>query len=321
MRNSLDLNALRVFERVAATGSFTATAHHFHRAVSSISRQINALESVLGQRLLYRHTRALSLTEAGQRYYEEVREILERLDLATESLIQPDARPGGTLRINGPVAFVRRQILPLLSDFQQAYPAISAELILTDTFSDPVREGSDVTFRIGRLADSGLVARRLAPMYYVLAAAPAYLDRAGTPATPAALLDHDCLIYQGAFGRQRWYHRAKGDDALEPLVVDGRLYSNDAESLVGAALLGRGIVLFPSWLLSDELRRGALRPLLADWHFEVTPQPQAIHVVSPEKRLRSPKVQVFLDYLFERIGARPHWDLWQEQPLPKDTSG
>lgn len=107
----MDLNALRVFEQVAATGSFTTTARHFHRAVSSVSRQIRGLEEAVGQPLLYRHTRAVTLTEAGIRYYEEVRDILEQLDFATEALAHPEAEPSGTLRINAPVAFGQRHLV------------------------------------------------------------------------------------------------------------------------------------------------------------------------------------------------------------------
>ncbi|GAB3674278.1 LysR family transcriptional regulator [Salinisphaera aquimarina] len=314
MSKSPDLNALRLFERVAATGSFTATAHHFQLAVSSVSRQIATLEKTLGQRLLYRHTRAVSLTDAGERYYDEVREALERLDLATEALGDRGAQPGGTLRINGPVAFMRRQIVPLLSRWQARYPAIHAELLLTDTFTDPVREGSDITFRIGTLADSGLVARRLASMHYVLAAAPAYLQRRGTPDTPTALRGHDCLVYHGEFGRQRWFFRRGDAGAHEPMSVPGTLSSNDAESLVSAALLGQGIVLFPSWLIGAELAAGTLQPLLPDWDKEITPQPQTIHVVAPGKRLRSRTVSLFMDYLFDCVGEIPPWDRWAEPP-------
>lgn len=307
----MDLNALRVFERVAATGSFTATARHFNRATSSVSRQISALEAALGQRLFYRHTRAVSLTDAGQRYYEDIRGILDQLDLATEALTSQAAQPSGVLRINGPVAFGQRHILPMLGRFQQRYPDIHAELMLTDTFTDPVREGSDITFRVGRLADSSLVARRLASTHYLVAAAPSYLECYGEPETPEALLEHNCLLYQGDMGRQRWYFQGPGRPALEPLTVDGTLYSNDAESLVAMARSGRGIVLFPSWQISEELRRGSLVPLLQLWRCEVTPEAQMIHVICPEKRFRSPKIRTFLDHLFEEVGDVPYWDRWQ----------
>lgn len=304
----MDLNALRVFERVAATGSFTATARHFHRAVSSISRQIQGLEEAVGQPLLYRHTRAVTLTEAGWRYYQEVRDILEQLDIATEALAHPGAEPSGMLRINAPVAFGQRQIVPLLHHFQERYPSIKAELQLNDHVIDPVREGHDITFRVGDLSDSSLVARRLAPMNYVIAASPSYLQAHGEPDSPETLARHNCLLYQGEMGRQRWYFQAPDHVSATPFEVTGNLYSNDAISLVHAALLGQGLVMFPTWLIADELKTGALVALLESWRCEVMPGRRDIHVLTTERRLRSRKVRVFLDYLFESLAPIPPWD-------------
>lgn len=308
----MDLNALRIFERVAATGSFTATARHFHRAVSSVSRQIASLEESLGQQLFYRHTRAVTLTEAGWRYYQEVREILERLDLATEALTAPTEEPSGLLRLNAPVAFGQRQIVPILHHFQRRYPAIKAELMLTDRLTDPVREGIDITFRVGALADSTLVARRLAAMNYVVAAAPDYLQRCGIPATPEELSQHDCLLYQGEMGRQRWYFQLVDQPQASAYKVEGSLYSNDAESLVRAALMGQGLVMFPTWLIADELASGALLPLLEAWHSEVMPGRRDIHVLYAQRRMHTRKVSAFLDHLFETVGPTPPWDRWRE---------
>ncbi|WP_083005382.1 LysR family transcriptional regulator [Halomonas sp. GT] len=309
----MDLNALRVFERVAATGSFTATARHFHRAVSSISRQIQGLEEDVGQPLFYRHTRAVALTEAGWRYYEEVRDILEQLDFATEALAHPNAEPSGMLRINAPVAFGQRQIVPLLHRFQDRYPSIKAELQLNDHVVDPVREGHDITFRVGNLADSSLVARRLAPMNYVIVASPSYLQTHGEPESPEALANHNCLIYQGEMGRQRWYFQAPDQTSAKPFEVTGNLYSNDAISLVHAALLGQGLVMFPTWLIADELKAGTLVALLEYWRCEVMPGRRDIHVLTTERRLRSRKVRVFLDYLFESLAPLPPWDCWRKE--------
>lgn len=315
----MDLNALRVFERVAATGSFTATAHHFHRAVSSISRQIATLEESLGQQLLYRHTRAVTLTEAGERYYQDVREILEQLDLATEALMAPGSEPSGLLRINAPVAFGQRQILSILHHFQRRYPAIRVELMLTDQLTDPVREGIDITFRVGDLADTTLVARRLAPMNYVVAAAPAYLQRTGTPRTPEDLHLHNCLLYQGEMGRQRWYFHHPEQPHPLTCKVDGSLYSNDAESLVRAALMGQGLVMFPTWLIADELASRALLPVLDEWRGEVVAGRRDIHVLYAQRRLHTRKVSAFLDHLFEMVGPVPPWDRWHERRPPDNS--
>ncbi|MES3677446.1 LysR family transcriptional regulator [Halomonas elongata] len=309
----MDLNALRVFERVAATGSFTAAAHHFHRAVSSVSRQIRGLEESVGQPLFYRHTRAVTLTEAGWRYYEEVRDILERLDMATEALNQPQAEPSGVLRINAPVAFGQRQIVPLLHRFQCRFPGIKAELQLSDHVVDPVREGHDITFRVGHLSDSSLIARQLAPMNYVVAASPDYLARQGRPEAPEALVEHDCLIYQGELGRQRWYFQQDDGEREVAHEVDGSLVSNDAESLLRAALLGQGLVMFPTWLIAEELASGTLVALLEAWRGEVMPGHRELYVLTSERRLRAPKVRAFMDFVLKEVSPFPPWDCWRER--------
>ncbi|MBR9790472.1 MAG: LysR family transcriptional regulator [Gammaproteobacteria bacterium] len=308
----MDLNALRIFERVAATGSFTIAARHFHRAVSSVSRQIAGLEESIGQPLLYRHTRAVALTEAGLRYYKEVRGILEQLDLATEALVNPDPEPAGVLRINAPTAFGQRQIVPLLNEFQHRHPGISTELLLTDQIIDPVRQGLDITFRVGDLRDSSLIGRRLAPMNYVLAAAPSYLAANKAPAQPSDLVHHNCLLYQGEMGRQRWYFQAPDQTESTPFEVTGNLYSNDAESLVQAALLGQGLVLFPTWLIARELSVGALVPVLGNWRSEVMHGHRDLYVITPQRLIGVPKVSRFIEYVFEVTSPVPPWDRWHE---------
>ena len=308
MNRNLDLNALRTFRLVVDTGGFTAAAHRSHRAVSSVSRQIAALERSVGQALFHRHTRAVALTEAGARYIEAVRPLLAELDAATEAVFAAHNEPTGVLTINAPVAFGERQVVPLIHGFSQRYPHIQTELRLTDQFVDPVRSASDVTFRVGPLADSSLVARTLAPMRYVLAAAPAYLRRSGRPETPQALLQHDCLRYQGEYGRQRWYWRGREADDFQRLDIDGSLYSDDAPSLRYAAVLGQGIVLFPTWLIDRELRDRSLVPILEDWEWEVAPEQRSISMLYAAPRLGPRKVQVFVDYVLETVGTPPVWE-------------
>lgn len=308
MKRNLDLNALRTFRLVVDAGGFTAAAHRSHRAVSSVSRQIAALERGVGQALFHRHTRAVELTEAGARYIEAIRPLLAELDAATEAVSAAQDEPTGLLAINAPVSFGERQVVPLIRGFSQRYPNIQTELRLSDRFVDPVRSASDVTFRVGLLSDSNLVARTLAPMRYVLAAAPDYLRRHGRPNTPQALLAHDCLRYQGEYGRQRWYWRAPDAADFQRLDVDGSLYSDDASSLRYAAVLGQGIVLFPTWLIDRELSGGDLVPLLRDWQWAVAPETRSIHLLYAAPRLGPRKVQAFVEYVLETVGDPPVWD-------------
>lgn len=304
----MELLALRLFDHIADTGSFTAAATHFRLAVSTVSRQIGALEEEMGQRLLFRHTRAVTLTEDGRQFHEQVRDILNRLDQATEALTSVGASPAGILKINGPVAFGRRHIVPLLSEFQAAYPALRVELTLSDAYGDPVQGGTDVTFRIGSLSNSNLVARELAPMRFVVCATPAYLQRAGVPSSPDALKDHNCLVYRGTRGLQYWYFRGAQERDWHELAVAGDLYCNDADALLAAGLLDRGLMLFPTWLVHEELAAGRLRTVLDNWEASIEPTRTAIHLVFPSSRLRSPKVSLFIDYIRERVGAQPYWD-------------
>ena len=297
MSNDVTLVALRLFVRVATFGSFAEAARYFGLPASSVSRHIAGLERRLGHRLLYRHTRAVRLTEVGERYFQQVREALESLDMASEQVGGAASQPRGLLRINAPVAFGRLHVAPLLADFQAAYPDIEIELTLTDAFVDPVQEGADVVIRIGTLEDSSLVARELAPQRFVACAAPGYLAAHGRPRTPEDLPGHNCLIYKGTRGVQPWYFRDTAKDRFRSVEARGNLRSNNAESLVEAALQGQGIVLFPTWLLQAHLQAGRLVPVLQEWDAAGEPTLQGIHAIYPENRLRSSKVSAFLDHL------------------------
>jgi len=308
--NSPSLLALRLFVRVAMTGSFAEAARFFSLPASSVSRHIANLEKHLGQRLLFRHTRAVRLTDSGERYYQDVRQILENLELADEQVSSGASGPRGLLRINAPVAFGQRHIAPLLAELQSQHPALDVELTLSDAFIDPVQEGADVVIRVGALRDSSLVARKLAPQRFVACAAPAYIEQHGEPSHPDQLAQHNCLVYKGTRGIQPWYFRQPADPELfQRYDVKGNLYGNNAESLVAAALQGQGVVLFPTWLLYEALRERTLLPILVEFEASGEPTLEGIHVIYPENRLRSSKVAAFLQHLFQTIGERPYWDV------------
>lgn len=300
MDNDVQLLSLRLFARVARGGSFTEAARAFELPPSSVSRRIAALERTLGQRLLYRHSRAVRLTEAGQRYLEQVSEALTLLDGAAEEVSGATRSPRGVLRINAPVAFGRRHIAPWLEGFQSRYPELEVELTLTDALVDPVQEGADLVVRIGALEDSSLVARELAPQHFAIAASPGYLARHGRPEHPDDLSHHNCLIYKGTRGREAWYVRREDREAFRPVEVHGNLRSNNAESLCEAACQDQGLVLFPTWLLQQALERGELVPVMRDWQVANRPRLDAIHLIFPEHRLRSSKVAAFVDDLMAR---------------------
>ncbi|MDB5731455.1 MAG: LysR family transcriptional regulator [Variovorax sp.] len=305
----MQLNALRYFAMVAATGSFVATARHFQVPPSSVSRFVSALEREVGQQLLYRNTRSVRLTETGERYYVQLRDVLDALDLATEQAAGKDAGVRGLVRINAPVALGRLHIAEIVNQLQATYPELTVELTLTDAFIDPVQEGVDITVRLGALSDSALIARKIGNQNNVLCASPTYLKKHGKPSTPLDLERHSCLVYKGPSGPQRWFFRRSKEET--PLVIraEGMLRSNNAEVLVEAALAGRGIVLFPTWIFErGSFKAKKLVKLLPEWTGTVDAVTAEINLVSPENRLRSHKVRTVLDFVLNTIGDPPYWD-------------
>jgi DNA-binding transcriptional LysR family regulator len=304
------LAAMRAFVRSVELGSFSKAAAEESIKVSTVSRYVSALEADLGAALLNRSTRNLHLTEAGTTFYERAAQILAELEearLATTSLNQ---QPRGLLRINMPVAFGRRHVMPHLRDFLTAYPDIRVDATLSDARVDLIASGTDVAVRIGALADSALVAKRLASHRRLLVASPGYLEAAPPPAAPEDLARHACL----AFALQpssAWYFRRPGAADAAPLEVGiaGPLKANDTEALLEAARSGLGIALLPSWSVGEEIRDGRLITLLPDWEALIAPgRERAIWGVYPPKKVVAPKVRVFLDFLHRRFGDPPYWD-------------
>ncbi|WP_350616600.1 LysR family transcriptional regulator [Pseudomonas sp. HY7a-MNA-CIBAN-0227] len=305
----MHLKAHRYFTMVAVTGSFSATARHFRVPASSVSRFIAALEREVGQQLLYRNTRAVKLTDAGERYYVQIREVLELLAAADEEVTGKGEEIRGLVRINAPVALGSLHIVKLLNGLYEKYLELTVELTVTDAFIDPVQEGADIIFRVGHLEDSGLVGRKICDQKYALCASPEYLGRYGKPSSPQDLQNHACLVYKGTGGAQRWYFRQPGSDKVQIIEVHGPLRSNNGQVLVEAALAGRGIIFFPSWMFSrDSFLKKQLIRLLPDWEGSVEQSPSQIHLISPENRLRSQKVRVVWDYFLDAIGTPPYWD-------------
>ena len=305
----MQLKALRYFVMVATTGSFSATAQHFQVPSSSVSRFISKLEQEIGQQLFYRNTRSVRLTEIGEKYFIQIKDVLDNLDFANEEATGKNSNVRGLVRINTAVALGRLHISRIVNKLHDVYPDLSVELILTDIFIDPVQEGVDIAIRIGSLHDSALIARKVCDQTYVLCASPEYLERYGTPETPQDIQKHQCLVYKGVSGSQRWYFRQ--DELDKPIEIEpqGPLKSNNAEVLVSAALESRGIILFPTWIFEENyFKNNKLVKLLPQWLCTVEPYTVGIHLVSPENRIRSKKVRTVLDFILKEIGNPPYWD-------------
>ncbi len=304
------LAAMRAFVRAVDLGSFSKAAAEEALKVSTVSRYITALEADLGIALLNRSTRRLHLTEAGAVFYERSVTVLADVEDARLAITSLSSSPRGLLRINIPAAFGRYHVVPHLKDFLERYPHIRLDVALTDVTVNLIESGADVAVRIGALADSSLVAKRLAPQRRILVGSPAYLGKHGAPDEPGDLSRHECLIF--AFQpTDAWYFHCPADrdsDAIE-VTVRGNFRANDSEALLYAARDGLGLALLPTWLLGDDIRTGRLIPLLPAWEGTIAQGPErAIWGVYPPKKTVSPKVRVFLAFIAERFGKPPYWD-------------
>ena len=292
---------LQAFVRVAETGSFSEAARRLGLSKSMVSRQVSALEAELGVRLLHRTTRSLSPTEAGRAYLERCQRILADLDEANQLVTQLQAVPRGRLRVSAPLSFGIGHLSAALPGFLERYPEIELEMNMTDRHVDLVEEGWDVAVRIGRLADSSLIVRRLAPIRAVVVAAPAYLERRGTPLAPPELERHDCLIHSGRTAEWRF---VSPEGLAVQVGVHGRFLADNGDVLRVMALAGLGIIQLPSFFLGDDIRAGRLIPLLEGF----IAQDVSLHAVYPHGRHLSPKVRAFVDHLAETFGPDPYWD-------------
>ena len=295
--------SMAAFTKVVGAGSFSAAAREMQVSQALVSKQIQELESWLGARLLNRTTRRLSLTEVGTAFYERASRILEAVEEAKGAAGALQTVPRGRLRINAPVSFGLLHLAPAVTDFLQRFPDVSVELLVNDRLVDLLEGEFDAGVRIGRLRDSSLIARRIAPIRLVVCAAPEYLARRGTPRTPEDLRQHDCLEYTYFESRGSW--RLLNPDRKELVVpVSGRYLANNGDVLRTTAIAGGGIVLLPTFIVGEDLRAGRLVRLLPDH----PPPEQGLHVLYPPGRHLSAKVRSFVDFLVARFGGDPPWD-------------
>ena len=302
--------SMRAFIRAVDLGSFSKAAMEEGVKVSTVSRYISALEADLGAALFNRSTRRLHLTEVGHSFYEHSVRILADVADARLAATSLNARPQGLLRLNIPATFGRRHIMPHLGDFLAAYPDIRVDATLTDETVDLIASGTDLAVQIGALANSRLIARRLAPQHRAAVASPAYLAEHRPIAAPSDLEGQECLAF-ALQPKDAWYfrpHDARRDEPAE-IPIRGRLRANDPEALLNAALAGLGIALLPTWLTGEDIAAGRLVNVLPTWDALIAPGPdRAIWGVYPPKKVVAPKVRAFLGFLEQRFGKPPYWD-------------
>jgi DNA-binding transcriptional LysR family regulator len=254
--------------------------------------------------LFHRTTRSLSLTEEGRGYHAQVARILNEIEEANLSVSKSQAAPRGRLRVSAPMSFGILHIGPAIKDFLVRYPEVELDLALNDRYVDVVDEGFDLAIRVGRLSDSSLIVRKLAQYRMMLCASSDYLRQHDAPRDPDDLKKHLCLCYSTNSLVPEWQFVTK--DGKPWLVqINGPLHASNGDILRTAALQGLGIVYLPSFIVGPDVQVASLASLLP----EFVPTDTAIHAVYPHTRHLSPKVRAFIDFLAQRYGPRPHWDL------------
>jgi DNA-binding transcriptional LysR family regulator len=292
------IDAMRVFVAVAELEGFAAAARRLRLSPAAATRAVATLEDHLGLMLLNRTTRSVRLTERGAIYLESCRRVLADLEDGERLARGDSAEPRGLLTVSAPILFGRLHVLPVIESLLRRHPRLDIRLALSDRFVSLVEEGVDVAVRIGELADSALVARKVAEVQRVLVAAPAYLAARGTPLTPADLIAHDIVAFEGVDASLDW---RLGPDGGQSVRVRPRLSVNSADAALAAVEGGLGITRALSYQVLAGLAAGRLVLVLQDF----APRPVPVSLAHPATRLRSVNVAAFMAAAAEALRGRP----------------
>jgi DNA-binding transcriptional LysR family regulator len=296
------LKQIESFTAVASKGSLTAAAAAEGVAPAVIGRRIDALEERLGVKLLRRTTRRVTLTHEGSAFLEDCQRILTDVANAEASVSAGGVKASGHLRVTAPGGFGRRHVAPLVPGFVGQHPDVSLSLNLSDRVVDIVNEGYDCAIRVGDMTDSNLVSLRLADNRRQYVATPAYLQRAGIPATPADLVRHQCLTLSSEASQTRgWAFRVDGE--LVHHRPQGRLDCSDGQVLHQWCLAGLGIAWRSTWEVERQIAEGQLVEVLAD---HVAP-PSGIYAIFPQRKHLPLRVRLWIDYVKHSYGDPEYW--------------
>jgi len=304
------LDDLRIFLEVSQTGNLSKVAQQRGIAVSSVARKIDALEASLATKLFHRTSRAIILTDAGERFLPRAKSMISELDDAKDELSALRADPRGLLSVTAPAAFGRRYLTPAVSSFLKQYPLMEIDLHLSDQVIDLAEQRLDVALRIGTLPDSDLIATKLAPLNRLACASPAYLERHGIPETPLDLVHHNCLKKTTRHLPYEWFFN--GFNQNKALAVKGSFRSDDVEALMQAAVAGMGVIHLASFIVSDMVAAGKLKILfeseLPAIQKAAHKSNAGIHAVRLPGRSHAAKAQLFINHLRQEFGTPPIWD-------------
>ncbi|MFT6188683.1 MAG: DNA-binding transcriptional LysR family regulator [Oleispira sp.] len=279
------------FVYVAENESFTLASKKMGISTAQVSRQVSALEKRLNIKLFYRTTRKVSLTEEGRIFYQHCRGVLDGLNAAELAVTNLQSKPQGRVKLTAPVTYGEQQILPLVNDFAVQYSELEVTANLSNQQVDLVEEGYDLAIRLGKLADSTLMAKKLGTRTNYVCAAPSYLEKQGIPHSLSELNKHNCL--QGSL--DYWHFVDNGKE--RNIRIRGRLRYNSGYSLTDAALKGLGIVQLPDYYVQQYIESGELITILDNYR-----EPdEGIWAVYPQNRHLSPKIRLLVDYLVKHL--------------------
>lgn len=297
-------DAMQAFARVVETGSFTKAAETLHMSKTSVTQLVQQLEARLRVRLLNRTTRKVNITADGAAYYERVLRLLADMDDAETSLSTAAAAPRGRLRVDVPSPLARMILVPAFPAFHAKYPDIQLDMGVSDRMVDVIGENVDCIVRGGKLSDESLMARRVGDLQLGVYAAPAYLERAGTPVHPRELEDTDHRIVGFLWSRTGkplpYAMRRDAESESESIHVQGRyvLAVDDGNAYLAAGLAGMGVLWLPDYMCEGHVARGELVPLFEQWHLD----PMPLYIAYPPNRHVSAKLRVFIDWVAELMG-------------------
>ena len=297
------ISDLDFFVQLVKQGSLVALARELGVTPPAISSRLSQLEKRLGVRLLNRTTRRLSVTHEGELYLATGSRLLADLQELERSIASSRAMPKGLLRVNATFGFGRRHMAPAIIEFARRYPEVEVQLELTDRAVNLADKAFDIGIWFGMVPDSRMVARKIAGNRRLLCASPAYLAKAGSPATPHDLQAHQCIVLRESDAAYGTWHLTRGSKR-ETVKVRGALSTNDGETALLWTLAGFGILMRSEWDVHAHLQAGRLVPILQDWTLPVAD----IFAVYPERMNLSAKVSAFIDFLSEWFGATPNWN-------------
>jgi DNA-binding transcriptional LysR family regulator len=296
------LRALKYFVKVVETGSFTQAANLFSVPPSSLSRRIADLEKSLGATLLKRSTRVVILTEIGQRYYQQVSDIINSLEMTDESVRNYQSTPMGVLNISSTVAFGEQLLLPLLDEFSLLYPQVTLNVNLSDELTTLARDEVDIAIRGGYAPDERVIAIKVMNNDFIPVVAESYLEKFGYPTDPLNLRSHQGIYFKTPVGATPWLCEIKGqwhDVSATPLLI-----TNNRQWLLEKAMAGAGILMMPRWAVDKYLKSGELIELNFTPTVTVTRNPKlGMYLLYQKQRYQVPKIKAAVDFLVARIKA------------------